>query len=622
MAEQFGPYSLEEVIGRGGMGVVYRAYDTRRDRTVALKRLPRDMAGDENFQARFRRESKLAARLNEPHIIPIHDFGEIDGQLYIDMRLVEGVDLSRLIAAEGGALAPALAVDIIGQVAAALTAAHNAGLMHRDIKPSNVLVTGLSDADRSSPFAYLVDFGIARAILGNEGTALTTTTDWFGTVAYMAPERISGSSGDSRSDIYSLACLLYQCVTGRAPFTGEALQVLYAHVNNAPPSASAVRSEVPAGLDAAIRRGMSKNPDDRYQAVGLLAAAAKASVAAGAQAASETQVVRTSTRPILTDPPYAGPQASSPPRSEPPHSRPPSDPHPSFPPPAAGQNSYPPRSAGDSYPPRSGPPQSFPPRSGPPHSVPPRSNAGPGGPAGNRALVIMIALAVVVVLAATIAVIVAVNSGSSGAQGAPPASLSPTSGRSGTDSTSADPTSAAPTTTGATSSMPPPTSATPTSTQPRTGGWANFRDFTELVGTGPRQPASAFLRATCTLAAPDSGVTGMIDQVRCSKLSGGSKVEFYVGRFSTGSDTQAYLDGLEARSYNARYWTIGNERRGRLLTSPNSAKYADVTSSICAMPEYLVQFYSPAGAGLTADQLESDYWAKAFFPNIPPDVCA
>ena len=132
------------------MGVVYRAYDTRRDRTVALERLPRDVADDEDFQARFRRESKLAARLDEPHIIPIHDFGGIDGRLYIDMRLVEGSDLSRLIAAEGGAPAPPLAVDIVGQGATALSVAHTTGLMHRDIKPSDVLVTGMIDQVRCS----------------------------------------------------------------------------------------------------------------------------------------------------------------------------------------------------------------------------------------------------------------------------------------------------------------------------------------------------------------------------------------------------------------------------------------------------------------------------------------
>ncbi|GAB2464492.1 serine/threonine-protein kinase [Jatrophihabitans fulvus] len=387
--EDFGPYRLEEVIGRGGMGVVYRAYDTSRDRTVAVKRLPRELAADENFQARFRRESRLAARLNEPHIIPIHDFGEIDGQLYIDMRLVEGLDLSKLIADEGGALDAELAVDIIGQVSSALASAHKAGLMHRDIKPSNVLITGVTPEDRTSPFAYLVDFGIARAIVGTEGTALTTTTDWFGTVAYMAPERISGSSGDARSDIYSLACLLYQCVTGQAPFTGEALQVLFAHVNNAPPSAAELRRSVPPGLDAVIRRGMAKRPDDRYQTVTEFASAARTTMKAFA--GNPTTVVNTRTRPPGQQPP---PQ-SAPPRSGPPNSFPPRYPQSSppqagpvnsFPPSAGPVNSFPPRTGHPqpvhthSAPPQSAPPRSTPPQAGPPHSIPPRSGPPPAGP--------------------------------------------------------------------------------------------------------------------------------------------------------------------------------------------------------------------------------------------------
>ncbi|WP_200799970.1 serine/threonine-protein kinase [Jatrophihabitans endophyticus] len=412
VAEDFGPYRLEEVIGRGGMGIVYRAFDTRRDRIVALKRLPRELAVDEHFQARFRRESRLAARLNEPHIIPIHDFGEIDGQLFLDMRLVEGRDLGRLIADEGGTLRPELAVDVIVQVAAALSAAHEAGLMHRDIKPSNVLVTGITERDRTSPFAYLVDFGIARKI-GTEGTALTTTTDWFGTVAYMAPERISGSSGDTRSDIYSLACLLYQCLVGQAPFTGEALQVLFAHVNNPPPSTSERRPGVPAALDAAIRRGMAKRPDDRFQTVAEFATAIRAAGTgtgapvslpappqpAGRHAGAARQpapahagaVPRSG--PLDSRPPQSGPLDSYPPRSGPPQS---------FPPRSGPPRSGPP----NSVPPHAGPANSFPPRAGSPHSVPPRGPDARGHQ--DRALAVMVAVAVVVVIAAVVAVIVAV----------------------------------------------------------------------------------------------------------------------------------------------------------------------------------------------------------------------
>ena len=192
MTEEFGPYRLEHLIGRGGMGEVHRAWDTRRGRTVALKRLPAPLAGDPEFQARFRRESALAAQLSEPHIIPIHDFGEINGRLFIDMRLVDGIDLASVVKSEGP-MAPRRAIGILAQVAGALDAAHAAGLVHRDVKPSNVLVRG-HDEDE---FAYLIDFGIARAAAGQtSGPALTLTGATLGTLDYMAPERFENRPVD------------------------------------------------------------------------------------------------------------------------------------------------------------------------------------------------------------------------------------------------------------------------------------------------------------------------------------------------------------------------------------------------------------------------------------------
>ena len=165
MAEQhFGPYRLEELIGRGGMGEVYRAFDTVRKRPVALKRLRPDLIADPEFQARFRAESQLAARLRSAHVIPIHDYGEIDGRLYIDMRLVDGEDMADRLAARGG-MDAADVVHVIGQIAGALDAAHAAGLVHRDVKPSNVLLSPGDGVD-GQEFAYLVDFGIARATDG------------------------------------------------------------------------------------------------------------------------------------------------------------------------------------------------------------------------------------------------------------------------------------------------------------------------------------------------------------------------------------------------------------------------------------------------------------------------
>jgi serine/threonine protein kinase len=174
----FGPYRLEGVLGRGDMGVVYRACDTRkRDRLVALKVLPEHLASDEQFRARFQREAEIAATLSEPHVIPIHDYGEIDGLLYLDMRIVNGRDLGKVLDADGP-LAPERAVGIVEQVAGALDAAHATGLVHRDVKPSNILIT-------RQDFAYLIDFGIARAV---DGAKITPDGVVPGTWAYMAPE--------------------------------------------------------------------------------------------------------------------------------------------------------------------------------------------------------------------------------------------------------------------------------------------------------------------------------------------------------------------------------------------------------------------------------------------------
>lgn len=274
--ERFGPYRLDELIGVGGMGEVYRAFDTGKERVVALKRLPGWLAGDADYQARFRRESRLAARLREPHVIPIHDYGEIDGQLYLDMRLVEGTDLATLLE-QRGALPPARAVRIIGQIAAALDAAHADGLVHRDVKPSNILISAGSHGE---DHAYLVDFGIARA---DTDTVLTETGVMMGTPQYMAPERFVQGNVDGRADIYSLGCVLYETLTGRKPFPAEGLPAqMYAHVNTEPPAPSSELPALPKGLDGVIARGMAKDPAARYGTAGELAAEAAAAVAASA----------------------------------------------------------------------------------------------------------------------------------------------------------------------------------------------------------------------------------------------------------------------------------------------------------------------------------------------------
>ena len=272
MSDQFGPYQLRELIGRGGMGEVFRAFDTRRNRIVALKRLTADLADDADFTSRFRRESELVAQMREPHVIPIHDFGEIEGRLFIDMRLVEGVDLGTVLEREGP-MAPARAVDIIGQVARALDAAHRDGLVHRDVKPSNVLIDHEGGDDE---FVYLIDFGIAR---GAGNTNLTASGAVMGTAAYMSPERFEGK-GDHRVDIYALGCVLYETLTGTVPFPGELLTQMYAHLHNAPPRPSARRPGVPPGLDRVIERAMAKDPEQRFGRAGELVAAARQALAA------------------------------------------------------------------------------------------------------------------------------------------------------------------------------------------------------------------------------------------------------------------------------------------------------------------------------------------------------
>jgi serine/threonine protein kinase len=261
----FGHYQLRELIGRGGMGEVYRAYDTKPDRIVAVKVLPPNMAADATFQARFRRESQAAAGLNDPHVVPIHRFGEIDGRLYLDMRLIEGRNLGTILSDTKGPLDTELAVKVTEQVASALDDAHRAGLIHRDVKPSNILIT-----DRD--FVYLIDFGLARSA-GEVG--LTTAGSTLGTMAYMAPERFEGKPVDPTSDIYALTCVLYECLTGARPYPAESLEHQIAgHMTQPIPRPSAIDPKL-AAFDDVIAKGMAKKPRNRYQSAGALAEAAR-----------------------------------------------------------------------------------------------------------------------------------------------------------------------------------------------------------------------------------------------------------------------------------------------------------------------------------------------------------
>src|SRR3954449_2963624 len=256
---------LEEEIGRGGMGVVYRATDQSLERTVALKLIAPELTTNPDFRERFKRESRLAASIEHPNVIPVYDAGETDGLLYLVMRYVEGTDLRALIRSEGP-LEPPRAARIVAQVASALAAAHRRGLIHRDVKPANVLI----ESEGANEHAYLTDFGIARDV---GGTALTRTGMLVGTMDYIAPERLGDRPGDGRSDIYALGCVLFEALTGRVPFPRDSDVVkMYAHMNEPVPSVREIRPDVPQALANAAAKAMAKNPDHRYDTADELAA--------------------------------------------------------------------------------------------------------------------------------------------------------------------------------------------------------------------------------------------------------------------------------------------------------------------------------------------------------------
>ncbi|MBS4728066.1 serine/threonine protein kinase [Mycobacterium sp. SM1] len=264
VGSQFGRYYLKRLLGRGGMGEVYEAEDTVKERVVALKVLSAALCQDPVFRERLQREARTAGRLQEPHVVPIHDYGEIDGQLYVDMRLIEGTDLATLLK-QSGALTPPRAVAIVRQVASALDAAHAAGVIHRDIKPENILIT-------PDDFAYLVDFGIANVTTDDR---LTQAGSAVGTWKYTAPERFTNDEVTPSVDVYSLACVLHECLTGSPPYRADSAGMLItAHLMQPIPHPSELQPGVPGAFDAVIERGMAKEPQDRYPSAGELALAA------------------------------------------------------------------------------------------------------------------------------------------------------------------------------------------------------------------------------------------------------------------------------------------------------------------------------------------------------------
>jgi ABC-type transport system substrate-binding protein/class 3 adenylate cyclase/tRNA A-37 threonylcarbamoyl transferase component Bud32 len=275
-------YRIESLIGRGSTGSVYLAHELTLDRRVALKTLLPELARDDRFRDRFLRESRVAAALEHPSILPIYAAGEVDGVVYLAMRFVDGTDLGRLIEAEG-ALAPERALHLLGQVADALDASHRRGLVHRDVKPGNILV---DENDR----AYLTDFGLAKhAATVN---SLTRDTPFAGTIDYIAPEQARGEEIDGRTDIYSLGCVLFECLTGAPPFRrASELAAVLAHLNEPPTSLAETRSEL-AALDPVIARALAKTPDDRYATAGELVSEARAALGDSASGATPVRVAQ------------------------------------------------------------------------------------------------------------------------------------------------------------------------------------------------------------------------------------------------------------------------------------------------------------------------------------------
>jgi serine/threonine kinase PknH len=419
---QFGHYRLRRLLGRGGMGEVYEAEDTVKDRVVALKLLPEGASHDPVFRKRLQREAHSAGRLQEPHVVPIHDYGEIDGVLYVDMRMIDGTDLRKVLSSYGP-MTPARAVAIVRQVASALDAAHESGVMHRDVKPENVLIT-------RDDFAYLVDFGIANAATDEKLTELGTAV---GTYAYMAPERFTNDEVTYRADIYALTCVLHECLTGAQPYKADSVSVIItSHMMQPIPRPSEVRPGIPAAFDQVIARGMAKKPEDRYASAGDLAVAAHEALTSRDQDQEATILQRSEAAtfpggmpPLMTPPPAGAPRSVTPPPQYP------------TPPPAAASYTPPPTAppvppqgpTGPAafttpYPPTGGPPGGgapWGPPTGPQPSGPRKTNTG--------LIVGLAAAAVVVIVLAGIGIWAVTRSGSASNKAAPTTTTTTTTTR-------------------------------------------------------------------------------------------------------------------------------------------------------------------------------------------------
>ncbi|HEX5298412.1 MAG TPA: protein kinase [Streptosporangiaceae bacterium] len=293
VGDEFAGYRVRAVLGRGGMSVVYQAENLRLSSVIALKVLAPDLASDDVFRARFLEESRIAASLNHPNVIPIYDMGSQDDLLYIAMRYVSGTDMRQMIKKRGRIL-PATALFLVGQAARALDAAHRRGLVHRDVKPGNLLIERGADED-DPDHVYLADFGITKHAMSRSG--LTSTGQFLGTIDYVAPEQIRGTSVLGLADQYSLGCVLYECLTGRVPFEKDLdAAIIWAHVEETPTMPTILRPELPPQIDEVFARVLAKQPSDRYgscrefvqaaqQALGVFGPATESSLTYGPAAA-------------------------------------------------------------------------------------------------------------------------------------------------------------------------------------------------------------------------------------------------------------------------------------------------------------------------------------------------
>lgn len=270
VGSRFAGYRLDRLLGRGGMGTVYRATEVRSGRVVALKLLRLELASDAGFSARFKREARLSAQLQHPHVVPLVDAGESEGTLYLAMDYIDGVDLAHVIAF-AGAIHPRVIAAIVAQLAAALDSASELGLVHRDVKPGNVLI----ESRGGGPYAYLTDFGVSKHVSSQSG--ITAAGVWVGSIDYASPEQLQSQPVDARTDVYALGCLLYEGLTGQIPFPrGRDVDKMMAHLAEPPPRPTLTRREIPVAFDAVIATALSKLPQDRFATAGALAQAALA----------------------------------------------------------------------------------------------------------------------------------------------------------------------------------------------------------------------------------------------------------------------------------------------------------------------------------------------------------